>query len=114
MVVSNHLHPPLSLCHILNSLLAFLIVEYYFILINLSTSPIIPQMPYLDVETQGQLVGMHQAGLSFRAIAELNNLPLTTIYKTFQKYQEIGTVTTQKKLADQQNSMIVIGNNLAG
>ncbi|MBW0588902.1 hypothetical protein O181_128617 [Austropuccinia psidii MF-1] len=54
-------------------------------------------MPYLDVETRGQLVGMRQAGLSFRAIAELNDLSLTTVYKTFQKYQEIGTVTTQKK-----------------
>ncbi|MBW0587574.1 hypothetical protein O181_127289 [Austropuccinia psidii MF-1] len=40
---------------------------------------------------------MRQAGLSLRAIAELNDLPLTTVYKTFQKYQEIGTVTTQKK-----------------
>ncbi|MBW0571072.1 hypothetical protein O181_110787 [Austropuccinia psidii MF-1] len=97
MVVSNHLHPPLSLCHILNSLLAFLIVQYYLILINHSTSPIIPQMPYLDVETWGQLVGMCQAGLSFRAIAQLNNLPLTTVYKTFQKYQDKGTVTTPKK-----------------
>ncbi|MBW0507476.1 hypothetical protein O181_047191 [Austropuccinia psidii MF-1] len=97
MVVSNHLHPPLTLCHILHSLLAFLIVEYYFFLINRSTSPIIPKMPYLDVETRGRLVGMRQAGLSFRAIAELNDLPLTTVCKTFQKYQEIGTVTTQKK-----------------
>ncbi|MBW0578286.1 hypothetical protein O181_118001, partial [Austropuccinia psidii MF-1] len=97
MVVSNHVHPPLSLCHILNSLLAFLIVQYYLILINCSTSPIIPQMPYLDVEMRGRLVGMRQAGLSFRAIAQLNDLPLTTVYKTFQKYQNIGTVTTQKK-----------------
>ncbi|MBW0586985.1 hypothetical protein O181_126700 [Austropuccinia psidii MF-1] len=59
--------------------------------------PCLPQMPYLDVETRGRLVGMHQAGLSFRAIAELSDLPLATVYKTFQKYQEIGTVTTQKK-----------------
>ncbi|MBW0585448.1 hypothetical protein O181_125163 [Austropuccinia psidii MF-1] len=54
-------------------------------------------MPYLDVETRGRLVGMRQAGLSFRAFAQLNNLPLTTVYKTFQKYQDIGTVMTQKK-----------------
>ncbi|MBW0588402.1 hypothetical protein O181_128117 [Austropuccinia psidii MF-1] len=54
-------------------------------------------MPYLDMKTRGRLVGMHQAGLSFRAIAQLNDLPLTTVYKTFQKYQDIGTVTTQKK-----------------
>ncbi|MBW0560952.1 hypothetical protein O181_100667 [Austropuccinia psidii MF-1] len=54
-------------------------------------------MPYLDVETQGQLVGMHQAGLLFRAIAEWNNLPLMTVYNTFQKYEQIGIVTTQQK-----------------
>ncbi|MBW0467668.1 hypothetical protein O181_007383 [Austropuccinia psidii MF-1] len=101
MVVSNHLHPSLSLCHILNSLLAFLIVQYYLILINRSTSPIIPQMPYLDVETRGRLVGMRQDGMSFRAIAQLNDLPLTTVYQTFQKCQELGTITTQKKLANQ-------------
>ncbi|MBW0568595.1 hypothetical protein O181_108310 [Austropuccinia psidii MF-1] len=51
----------------------------------------------IDVETQGQLVGMRQAGLLFRAIAEWNNLPLTTVYNIFQKYKQIGTVTTQQK-----------------
>ncbi|MBW0462974.1 hypothetical protein O181_002689 [Austropuccinia psidii MF-1] len=50
-----------------------------------------------NVETCARLVGMQQAGLSFRAISEWNNLPLTTVYNTFQKYEEIGTVTTQRK-----------------
>ncbi|MBW0498431.1 hypothetical protein O181_038146 [Austropuccinia psidii MF-1] len=40
---------------------------------------------------------MCQAGLSFRTIPEWNNLPLTTVYNTFQKYKQIGTVTTQQK-----------------
>ncbi|MBW0546411.1 hypothetical protein O181_086126 [Austropuccinia psidii MF-1] len=54
-------------------------------------------LPSIDVETQGQLVGMCQAGLLFRAIAELNNLPLTTVYNTFQKYKQIVTITAQRK-----------------
>ncbi|MBW0465033.1 hypothetical protein O181_004748 [Austropuccinia psidii MF-1] len=54
-------------------------------------------MPYLDVETRGQIVGMCQAGLSFRAIGQLAGVPLTTIYDTVTKYQQIGTVQTQQK-----------------
>ncbi|MBW0563163.1 hypothetical protein O181_102878 [Austropuccinia psidii MF-1] len=54
-------------------------------------------MPYLDIETHGQIVGMRQAGLSFRAIGQLAGVPLTTIYDTVSKYQEIGTVQTQQK-----------------
>ncbi|MBW0492839.1 hypothetical protein O181_032554 [Austropuccinia psidii MF-1] len=54
-------------------------------------------MPYLDIETRGQIVGMRQAGLSFRAIGQLAGVPLTTIYDTVSKYQEIGTVKTQQK-----------------
>ncbi|MBW0533192.1 hypothetical protein O181_072907 [Austropuccinia psidii MF-1] len=54
-------------------------------------------MPYLDVETRGRIVGMRQAGLSFRAIGQLAAVPLTTIYNTVSKYQQIGTVQTQQK-----------------
>ncbi|MBW0471928.1 hypothetical protein O181_011643 [Austropuccinia psidii MF-1] len=54
-------------------------------------------MPYLDVETCGQIVGMRQAGLSFQAIGQLAGVPLTTIYNTVSKYKEIGTVQTQRK-----------------
>ncbi|MBW0571387.1 hypothetical protein O181_111102 [Austropuccinia psidii MF-1] len=53
-----------------------------------------PIMPYLDVETCGQIVGMRQAGLYFRAIAQLAGVPLTTIYNNVSKYQQIGTVQT--------------------
>ncbi|MBW0586191.1 hypothetical protein O181_125906, partial [Austropuccinia psidii MF-1] len=56
-----------------------------------------PIMPYLDVETHGRIVGMRQAGLSFRAIDQLAGVPLTTIYNTVFKYQQIGTVKTQRK-----------------
>ncbi|MBW0471398.1 hypothetical protein O181_011113 [Austropuccinia psidii MF-1] len=54
-------------------------------------------MPYLDIETRGRLVGMHQAGLPFRTILDLAGIPLTTVYNTINKYQRIGTVRTQKK-----------------
>ncbi|MBW0548726.1 hypothetical protein O181_088441 [Austropuccinia psidii MF-1] len=103
-------HPPLTTCVSHRRILFFLInrstspiipkasyVSFFDQSITLLILPYLPQMPYLDVETRGRLVGMRQAGLSLRSIAELNDLPLTTVYKTFQKYQEISTVTTQKK-----------------
>ncbi|MBW0572131.1 hypothetical protein O181_111846 [Austropuccinia psidii MF-1] len=56
-----------------------------------------PIMPHLDIETRGQIVGMCQAGLSFGAIGQLAGVPLTIIYDTVTKYQQIGTVKTQQK-----------------
>ncbi|MBW0500061.1 hypothetical protein O181_039776 [Austropuccinia psidii MF-1] len=95
ILVSNQRHPPLSLRHIVTYLLPLLAIHHHYP--NSEIRLFIPPMPYLDVETRARLVGMRQAGLSFRAIAEWNNLPLTTVYNTFQKYEEIGTVTTQQK-----------------
>ncbi|MBW0592528.1 hypothetical protein O181_132243 [Austropuccinia psidii MF-1] len=54
-------------------------------------------MPYLDIKTRGRLVGMCQAGLSFRVILDLTRISLTTVYNTIKKYQRIRTVRTQKK-----------------
>ncbi|MBW0593043.1 hypothetical protein O181_132758 [Austropuccinia psidii MF-1] len=54
-------------------------------------------MPYLNIKTRGRLVGMRQAGLSFRVISDLTGIPLMTVYNTIEKYQRIGTVRTQKK-----------------
>ncbi|MBW0462154.1 hypothetical protein O181_001869 [Austropuccinia psidii MF-1] len=56
-----------------------------------------PIMPYLDVETCGQIVGMRQEGLSFQAIGQFAGVPLTTIYNTVPKYQQIGTMQTQQE-----------------
>ncbi|MBW0476847.1 hypothetical protein O181_016562 [Austropuccinia psidii MF-1] len=95
ILVSNQCHLPLSLSHITTCLLTLLVIHH--LSLDCEISNFIPLMPYLDVETQGQLVGMHQAGLLFRAIAEWNNLPLMTFYNTFQKYEQISTVTAQQK-----------------
>ncbi|MBW0517573.1 hypothetical protein O181_057288 [Austropuccinia psidii MF-1] len=95
ILVSNQRHPPLLLFHIAAYLLTLILIHHLYP--DAEIRSYIPFMPYLDVETQGRLVGMHQAGLSFRAIAEWNNLPLMTVYNTFQKYEQIGTVTTQRK-----------------
>ncbi|MBW0526454.1 hypothetical protein O181_066169 [Austropuccinia psidii MF-1] len=54
-------------------------------------------MPYLDIETYASLVGMRQAGLLFRNISDSNHIPLTTVYDTIVKYQQLGTTQTQKK-----------------
>ncbi|MBW0579089.1 hypothetical protein O181_118804 [Austropuccinia psidii MF-1] len=61
-------------------------------------------MPYLDIKTRGRLVGMHQAGLPFRVISDLAGIPLTTVYDTIDKYQQIGTVRTQKERERQELS----------
>ncbi|MBW0460609.1 hypothetical protein O181_000324 [Austropuccinia psidii MF-1] len=95
ILVSNQRHLPLSLCHIATYLLTLLVIHHLYP--DGEIQNYIPLMPYLDVETRGRLVGMRQAGLSFRAIAEWNNLPLTTVYNTFQKYKQIGTITPQQK-----------------
>ncbi|MBW0532515.1 hypothetical protein O181_072230 [Austropuccinia psidii MF-1] len=95
ILVSNQLYPPLSLSHIATYLLTLLVI--HLLSLDCEIGNFIPLMPYLNVENQGQLVGMHQAGLPFRAIEEWNNLPLTTVYNTFQKYEQIGTVTAQQK-----------------
>ncbi|MBW0486513.1 hypothetical protein O181_026228 [Austropuccinia psidii MF-1] len=54
-------------------------------------------MPYLDIKTRACLLGMQQAGLSFRNISNFNCIPLTTVYDTIIKYQQLGTTQTQKK-----------------
>ncbi|MBW0520982.1 hypothetical protein O181_060697 [Austropuccinia psidii MF-1] len=54
-------------------------------------------MTYLNIETCGWIVGMHQAGLPFRAICGLTGVPLTTVYDTMKKYKRFGTVQTEKK-----------------
>ncbi|MBW0462778.1 hypothetical protein O181_002493 [Austropuccinia psidii MF-1] len=54
-------------------------------------------MLYLNVKTQGWIVGMHQAGLPFQAISNLAEVPLTTVYDTMKKYKRFGTVQTEKK-----------------
>ncbi|MBW0515094.1 hypothetical protein O181_054809 [Austropuccinia psidii MF-1] len=95
ILVSNQRHLPLSLCHIVTYLLPLLAIHHHYP--NSEIRLCIPPMPYLEVETRARLVGMQQAGLSFRAIAEWNNLPLMTVYNTFQKYKEISTVMTQRK-----------------
>ncbi|MBW0582561.1 hypothetical protein O181_122276 [Austropuccinia psidii MF-1] len=96
ILVSNQRHPPLSLRHIVTYLLPLLAIHHHYP--NSEIRLCIPPVSFLFyVETRARLVGMRQAGLSFRAIAEWNNLPLTTVYNTFQKYEEIGTVTTQRK-----------------
>ncbi|MBW0583922.1 hypothetical protein O181_123637 [Austropuccinia psidii MF-1] len=63
---------------------------------NLTSSPL-DTMPYLNVETHGQIVGMHQAGLRFQAIFNLAGMPLTTVYGTMKKYKHFGTVQTEKE-----------------
>ncbi|MBW0485232.1 hypothetical protein O181_024947 [Austropuccinia psidii MF-1] len=40
---------------------------------------------------------MCQAGLPFQTILDLAGIPLTMVYNTIDKYQQIGTVRTQKK-----------------
>ncbi|MBW0546331.1 hypothetical protein O181_086046 [Austropuccinia psidii MF-1] len=40
---------------------------------------------------------MRQAELSFRSIGQLAGVPLKTIYNKVSKYQQIGTVKTQRK-----------------
>ncbi|MBW0521889.1 hypothetical protein O181_061604, partial [Austropuccinia psidii MF-1] len=95
ILVSNQHHPPLFLFHIAAYLLTLIVIHHLYPDVEIQSY--IPLMPYLDVETRGQLVGMPQAGLLFRAIAEWNNLPLTTVYNMFQKYKQIGTITTQQK-----------------
>ncbi|MBW0530837.1 hypothetical protein O181_070552 [Austropuccinia psidii MF-1] len=95
ILVSNQRHPPLLLFHLAAYLLN--LIFFHHLDPDAEIRSYKPFMPYLDVETRGRLVGMRQAGLSFRAIAEWNNLPLTTVYNTFQKYEQIGTVTTQQK-----------------
>ncbi|MBW0519451.1 hypothetical protein O181_059166 [Austropuccinia psidii MF-1] len=62
-------------------------------------------MPYLDIKTCARLVGMRQAGLSFRNISDFNHIPLTTVYDTILKYQQLGTTQTQKKMAQVTNLM---------
>ncbi|MBW0492044.1 hypothetical protein O181_031759 [Austropuccinia psidii MF-1] len=54
-------------------------------------------MPYLDIETRACLVGMRQANLLFRNISDFKCIPLTTVYDTIIKYQQLGTTQTQKK-----------------
>ncbi|MBW0511915.1 hypothetical protein O181_051630 [Austropuccinia psidii MF-1] len=54
-------------------------------------------MPYLNVETRGQIVGMCQAGLPFSAISYLAGVPVTTVYNTMKKYKRFGTIQTEKK-----------------
>ncbi|MBW0585729.1 hypothetical protein O181_125444, partial [Austropuccinia psidii MF-1] len=51
------------------------------------------EMPYLNIETRGRIVGMRQAGLPFRVISDFVGIPLSTVYDTVAKFQVIGTVT---------------------
>ncbi|MBW0486519.1 hypothetical protein O181_026234 [Austropuccinia psidii MF-1] len=95
ILVSNQRHLPPSLFHIATYLLTLIVIHHLYP--DSDIKIYIPSMPYLDVEAQGQLVGIFQAVLLFRAIAEWNNLPLTTVYNTFQKYKQIGTITTQRE-----------------
>ncbi|MBW0583005.1 hypothetical protein O181_122720 [Austropuccinia psidii MF-1] len=105
ILVSNQHHPLLLLCHIATYLLTLIVIHHLYP--EGEIQGYIPLMPYLDVETQGRLVGMCQATLSFRSIAEWNNLPLTTVYNT----KELAPLQLNKKEADQQNSLSVTGNN---
>ncbi|MBW0564271.1 hypothetical protein O181_103986 [Austropuccinia psidii MF-1] len=52
---------------------------------------------YLDIELRAQVVGMRKAGLSFQAIAAHSNLPLSTVYKTIQRFNLQGTFKTASK-----------------
>ncbi|MBW0555189.1 hypothetical protein O181_094904 [Austropuccinia psidii MF-1] len=65
-------------------------------------------MPYLDIETHARLVGMRQAGLLFRNISNFNHIPLTTVYDTIIKYQQLGTTQMQKKVGDHQELSWII------
>ncbi|MBW0578209.1 hypothetical protein O181_117924 [Austropuccinia psidii MF-1] len=52
----------------------------------MSLLTIIISIVYLDIELRAQVVGMQNAGLSFWAIAAHSNLPLSTVYKTIQRF----------------------------
>ncbi|MBW0482917.1 hypothetical protein O181_022632 [Austropuccinia psidii MF-1] len=52
---------------------------------------------YLDIKLRAQVVGMRKAGLSFWAIAAHSNLPLSTVYKTIQRFNLRGTCKTASK-----------------
>ncbi|MBW0524353.1 hypothetical protein O181_064068 [Austropuccinia psidii MF-1] len=95
ILVSNQRHPPLLLFHIAAYLLTLIVIHHLYP--DAEIRSYIPLMPYLDIETQGRLVGMHQAGLLFRAIAEWNNLPLTTGYNR----NRLAPLQLNKKAANQ-------------
>ncbi|MBW0567024.1 hypothetical protein O181_106739 [Austropuccinia psidii MF-1] len=63
-------------------------------------------MPYLDIKTHVCLVGMGQAGLSFRNISDFNPIPLTTVYDTIIKYQQLGTTQTHKKITNLMTKVV--------
>ncbi|MBW0511114.1 hypothetical protein O181_050829, partial [Austropuccinia psidii MF-1] len=54
-------------------------------------------IPYVEIKTSACLVGMHQDWLSFGIISEHSEIPLKTFYNAFCRYEQIGTVKTQKK-----------------